>query len=189
MIISLFAIPAIATLIGFLLGYAAIHLKIEGDPLVEEISALLPNAQCGQCGYPGCKQLAESIAKREAPVDTCLPGGASVAEKIAKKLGITFSQSDEKAALVAVINPARCDGCGRCSKQCAFDAIIGATKQMHGVLIDACTGCGACLTSCPNSSISLYPDPLLVAHISKPQIYLTRPLIEKNNNLTPHCGA
>ena len=72
-ILALFAIPLLACAIGYALGYAAIHLKVEGNPLVDEISELLPNGQCGQCGYPGCAQAAEAMARGEAAPDCCPP--------------------------------------------------------------------------------------------------------------------
>ncbi len=164
----LLAIPLIAAAIGYALGYAAIHLKVEGDPLVEEISALLPNGQCGQCGFPGCSQAAKAMATGEAAPDVCPPGGPALAQKIAAVLGVTLDSSSSKGPQVAAISMDECDGCGRCIKQCTYDAIVGAPKQLHGVISEACTGCGACVSVCPHAGISLYPDPIFMSRVSKP---------------------
>lgn len=170
-LLYLLAIPLLAAGIGYALGYAAIHLKVEGDPLVDEISALLPNGQCGQCGYPGCSQAAKAMACGEAAPDVCPPGGAALAQKIAAVLGVTLDSNGMKGPQVAAIamdGCDGCDGCGRCIKQCSYDAIVGATRQLHGVIADACTGCGACVSVCPHNGISLYPDPAFMSRVSKP---------------------
>jgi len=168
MMLSILAIPLVAAAIGYALGYAAIHFKVEGDPLAEEILALLPNGQCGQCGYPGCSQAAKAMAKLEAAPSICPPGGAGLAKKIADVLGVSLEEGDIQGPMVAAISADECDGCGRCIKQCTYDAIVGATRQLHGVIADACTGCGGCLSVCPHQGISLYPDPLLSAKVCKP---------------------
>lgn len=167
-LLGLLAIPLLAASIGYALGYAAIHFKVEGDPLAEEILALLPNGQCGQCGYPGCAQAANAMAKLEAAPTICPPGGAGLAKKIADVLGVSLDEKESSGPMVAGIDAAECDGCGRCIKQCSYDAIIGATRQLHGVVADACTGCGGCISVCPHNGITLYPDPLLSAKVCKP---------------------
>lgn len=164
----LLAIPLIAAAIGYALGYAAIHLKVDGDPLVEEISSLLPNGQCGQCGFPGCSQAAKAMATGEAAPDVCPPGGPALAQKIAAVLGVTLDSSSSKGPQVAAISMDECDGCGRCIKQCTYDAIVGAPKQLHGVISEACTGCGACVSLCPHGGISLYSDPIFMSRVGKP---------------------
>ncbi|PWC12761.1 electron transporter RnfB [Brenneria roseae subsp. americana] len=168
LILTLLAIPLISAMIGALLGYAAIYLKIESDPMVDSIVALLPSGQCGQCGYPGCRQAAVAMASGEAAVTICSPGGNVVAQRIAALMGISLDEDSVKGPMVAMINPQDCDGCGRCSKQCAFDAIIGATRQVHGVLSEDCTGCGTCIDICPQNAIHLYADPHLTPIVAKP---------------------
>ncbi|ACQ93928.1 electron transport complex, RnfABCDGE type, B subunit [Tolumonas auensis DSM 9187] len=179
-LLYLLAIPLIAAGIGYALGYAAIHLKVEGDPLVDEISALLPNGQCGQCGYPGCTQAAKAMACGEAAPDVCPPGGDALAQKIAAVLGVSLDSSGSKGPQVAAIDMDGCDGCGRCIKQCSYDAIVGATRQLHGVIADACTGCGACVAVCPHNGISLYPDPAFMSRVTKPGVIQTATLEVKN---------
>ncbi|EHD21403.1 MULTISPECIES: RnfABCDGE type electron transport complex subunit B [Brenneria] len=172
LVLSLLAIPFISAIIGALLGYAAIYLKVESDPMVESIVALLPSGQCGQCGYPGCRQAAVAMAGGEAAVTICSPGGSMVAQRIAALLGVNLEDNGPQGPVVAAIAAPDCDGCGRCLKQCAFDAIVGATRQLHGVLSEDCTGCGACLAACPNSCISLYADPHLTPAVVKPGLPL-----------------
>ncbi len=168
--LTLFAGPILAAAIGFALGYAAIHFKVEGNPLVEEISALLPNGQCGQCGFPGCMQAATAMAEGKAAPNCCPPGGPALAEKVAAILGISLDAGSLQVPKVAAIDMEGCDGCGRCFKACTYDAIVGATRQLHGVVADACTGCGKCVSVCPHNGISLYPDPLFAANgPAKPQ--------------------
>jgi len=167
-ILALFAIPLLACAIGYALGYAAIHLKVEGNPLVDEISELLPNGQCGQCGYPGCAQAAEAMARGEAAPDCCPPGGAALAEKLSALMGVSLKGGASRGPMLAAVDASACDGCGRCFKMCPFDAIVGATRQLHGVIADACTGCGQCVPVCPHGGISLYPDPVYAAGPAKP---------------------
>lgn len=166
--ISLLAIPLLAAATGYALGLAAIRLQVEGNPLVEQISELLPNGQCGQCGFPGCGQAAQAIAEGKAGPDCCPPGGNSLAQKIAALLGVSLEASVGKGPLLAAIDMSECDGCGRCFKKCPFDAIVGAPRQLHGVIADACTGCGLCSNVCPHGGINLYPDPLFAAPLTKP---------------------
>lgn len=145
--------------LGVLLAFAARFLRVEGNPLVEEISALLPNAQCGQCGFPGCAQAAEAVADGSAPVTMCPPGGRALAEQLAEKLGVTLdlSQVSERVPSIAYIQEDTCIGCTRCYKVCPTDAIVGAAKQIHSVLADACTGCGNCVEVCPTECLHMQP--------------------------------
>ena len=71
-----------AVVLGAALGYASIKFKVEGNPLVEKIDAILPQTQCGQCGYPGCKPYAEAIAEGEADINKCPPGGMEGVRKV-----------------------------------------------------------------------------------------------------------
>jgi electron transport complex, RnfABCDGE type, B subunit len=166
--LALVAIPLFAAVIGYALGYAAIHFKVEGDPLAEAINDLLPHGHCGQCGYPGCAQAAKAMARGEAAPTVCPPGGTVLAQKIAAVLGVSLNADDQQGPVVAAIDMSSCDGCGRCIKQCTYDAIIGAPRQLHGVIADACTGCGACVKVCPHGGVNLYADPALTLQVSKP---------------------
>jgi electron transport complex protein RnfB len=160
--------------LGGILGAAARFLAVEENPLEEEIKALLPGSQCGQCGYVGCAQAAAALAKGEAPVTLCPPGGRAVAEALAKKLGVTadLSEHEEKAPAYAYIQEELCIGCTRCIKECSVDAIFGANKMMHSVIAEVCHGCEKCVKVCPTEAIVMRPIPVTLGswHWPKPQV-------------------
>ena len=130
-----------AICLGAALGYASVRFKVKGDPLVEKIDAILPQTQCGQCSYPGCKPYAEAIAKGEADINQCPPGGDEGVRKLADLLGreykpLSEEHGIEKPKQVAIIDEATCIGCTLCIQACPVDAIVGATRRMHTVLPD-----------------------------------------------------
>ena len=140
-----------AVILGAALGYASIKFKVEGNPLVEKIEAILPQTQCGQCGYPGCKPYAEAIAEGEAEINLCPPGGQEGVAKLADLLGreVKPLDAEEKPKQVAIIDEQTCIGCTLCIQACPVDAIVGAAKQMHTIVGALCTGCELCLAPCP----------------------------------------
>lgn len=154
---AIIILTLLALLFGISLGYAAIHFHVEGDPLVSKIDAVLPQTQCGQCGYPGCKPYAEAIASGEAEINQCPPGGDAGVEALADLLGREpmplnpeNGVADEGLPLIAVINEETCIGCTKCVQVCPVDAIVGAPKHKHNVLDINCTGCDLCLPPlCP----------------------------------------
>mgnify|MGYP006266477441 CR=1 FL=1 len=139
--------------IGFGLGVAAKRLAVDEDPLLGEIAALLPGSQCGQCGFPGCAGAAAALVAGSAAADVCPPGGAVLAEALSKRLGLAPTATGDESRLYRVrIEEIRCIGCSRCVKQCAVDAIVGAPKQVHGVVAAYCSGCGKCVEICPTEA-------------------------------------
>jgi Na+-translocating ferredoxin:NAD+ oxidoreductase subunit B len=151
-----------AVVLGAALGYAAVRFKVEGDPLVEKIDAILPQTQCGQCGFPGCKPYAQAIAKGEAEINCCPPGGEEGIRKLADLLGREFKPLSaehgvEKPKSVAYIDENLCIGCTLCIQACPVDAIVGAAKQMHTIVAAQCTGCELCLAPCPVDCIAMVP--------------------------------
>ena len=146
-----------AVVLGIALGYASIKFKVEGNPLVEKIEAILPQTQCGQCGYPGCKPYAEAIAAGEADINRCPPGGQEGVAKLADLLGreIKPLDAEEKPKQVAIIDEQTCIGCTLCIQACPVDAIVGAAKQMHTIVADLCTGCELCVKPCPVECIRM----------------------------------
>ena len=128
--------------------------------LIERIDALLPQTQCGKCGHPGCKPYAEGIAAAEA-INKCPPGGAETIGLLAGLLGVPAVPLDtergETRAQIAYIREAECIGCTKCIQACPVDAIVGAAKQMHTVLVDECTGCDLCVAPCPVDCIDMRP--------------------------------
>ena len=147
----------LALLLGIILGYFAIRFRVEGDPIVEQIDAVLPQTQCAQCGYPGCRPYAEAIAKEEAEINQCPPGGEDGIKALADLLGREViplnpenGESDDGATMIAVINEETCIGCTKCVQVCPVDAIVGAAKHKHNVIDEYCTGCELCLPPlCP----------------------------------------
>ncbi|MDR1648370.1 MAG: electron transport complex subunit RsxB [Zoogloeaceae bacterium] len=158
-----------ALVLGAALGYSAVRFRVEGDPLSDKINDSLPQTQCGQCGYPGCKPYAEAIAKGEADIHLCTPGGDECAKKLADLLGRDFVPAGDEASAkpgktLAVIREDTCIGCTLCSQACPVDAIVGAAKQMHTVVADLCTGCELCLKPCPVECIDMMPVPVTPAN-------------------------
>ena len=155
--ISAIAIMALgAVVLGALLGYASIKFRVEGDPLVEKIEAILPQTQCGQCGFPGCRPYAEAIASGEE-INKCPPGGAEGVQRLADLLGreVKPLDAEEKPKQVAIIDENTCIGCTLCIQACPVDAIVGAAKQMHTIIAQQCTGCELCLPPCPVECIHM----------------------------------
>ncbi len=133
--------------------------------LAAQIDALLPQTQCEQCGYPGCRPYAEAIAHGEAQINQCPPGGAAGIEKLAALLQrpvlpLNPEHGVEKPRMLARIVEADCIGCTKCIQACPVDAIVGASKLMHTVLADDCTGCELCVAACPVDCIELVPMPI-----------------------------
>jgi H+/Na+-translocating ferredoxin:NAD+ oxidoreductase subunit B len=128
----------------------------------EAIDALLPQTQCTRCGYAGCRPYADAIAAGEAQVNQCPPGGAATIDALAKLLGceplaLNPANGVEGPLTVAQIDEDRCIGCAKCLPPCPVDAIVGARKQMHTVLIETCTGCELCIAPCPVDCIAMVP--------------------------------
>lgn len=162
MFIAIFSLTLLGSALGLFLGYAARRLEVEGNPLVEEIQAILPGSQCGQCGFPGCAGAAQALSSGEAPVTLCPPGGREVVALLAAKLGVEVNLAEVKDAVpqLAEVQEELCIGCTKCYKVCPTDAIMGAAKQIHAVFREACTACGKCLEVCPTEATRLIPVPV-----------------------------
>jgi len=130
--------------------------------LIQHIDALLPQTQCGKCGHPGCKPYAQGIAAGEA-LNKCPPGGTETIAALASLLNRPVLplelERGSAPAQVAYIREAECIGCTKCIQACPVDAILGAAKLMHTVLIDECTGCDLCVAPCPVDCIEMHPLP------------------------------
>jgi len=132
------------------------------SPLALRIDALLPQTQCTKCGYAGCLPYAEAIARGEADIDQCPPGGDEGIARLASLLGRAAKPLNPvhgafRPPQVAVIDEALCIGCVKCIHACPVDAIVGASKMMHTVIAGWCTGCELCIPPCPVDCIALAP--------------------------------
>lgn len=160
MLAAILTLAGLALLFGLVLGFAAVRFRVEEDPVVEQIDRILPQTQCGQCGYPGCRPYAEAIAAGTADINQCPPGGESGVRALADLLGreakpLNPDNGEEKPPMVAVIDEDVCIGCTKCIQACPVDAILGAARQMHTVIESECTGCELCIEPCPVDCIDM----------------------------------
>ena len=166
-LIAVITLAVIAVLFGLLLGYTSIKFHVEGDPVVDKIDALLPQTQCGQCTYPGCRPYAEAITSGEANINQCPPGGEATMLALSELLGVEPVPLDEEhdsepEKTVVYIDEQTCIGCTLCIQACPVDAILGAAKQMHTIIESECTGCDLCIPPCPVDCIhikTVKPEP------------------------------
>ncbi len=153
---------AIFATFGLILGYSALRLKVAGDPVVDSIETILPQTQCGQCNFPGCRPYAEAIVDGEADINQCPPGGEDGVKALADLLGLepkslSTHHCEEKPTSIAIIVEQDCIGCTKCIQACPVDAILGASKHMHTVIEAECTGCELCIEPCPADCIVMEP--------------------------------
>lgn len=159
MLAAILALTLLAVAFGLLLGFASVRFKVDSDPIVDKIDAILPQTQCGQCGFPGCRPYAEAIAGGEAEINRCPPGGETVVLALSDLLGVDPKplEGGAREKTVAWIDEQTCIGCTLCFQACPVDAILGAAKQMHTILESECTGCGLCVEPCPVDCIHMHP--------------------------------
>ena len=149
----------LALAVGIALFWADRRFRADTDTLVDALDALLPQTQCAQCGYPGCRPYAEAMALGEA-INLCPPGGTETHRSLGNLLASSARGRDLPPATTAthnkaVIDESRCIGCYLCIEACPVDAIIGAHQFMHTVIENVCTGCALCIAPCPVDCISL----------------------------------
>jgi electron transport complex protein RnfB len=155
-------------------------------PTAEDIDALLPQTQCTRCGYSGCRPYAEAIARVEAEINQCPPGGTATIAALAAVLGrapvpLNPRNGIEGPAMVVEIDESRCIGCAKCLPPCPVDAIVGAPRHMHTVIARLCTGCELCIAPCPVDCIALKPASALVPPPEVPPPGLNRLRYEARN--------
>ncbi len=164
MISAVVIMSVLGVVFGLGLGWAGRKFRVHSDPVADQIEQLLPQTQCGQCNYPGCRPYAEAIANGEAEINQCPPGGEAGVRALADLLGrepltLNPDHGEQKPVAVAVIDEAVCIGCTLCIQACPVDAILGASKHMHTVIASECTGCELCLPPCPVDCIDMVPPP------------------------------
>jgi electron transport complex protein RnfB len=154
--------------------YLNMPVSPESPTLIDQINALLPQTQCGQCSFKGCRPYAEAIASGAADINQCPPGGdegirdlAALLGVAAKPLNTTFGR--HKPPSVAFIVEQDCIGCTKCIAACPVDAILGASKFMHTVIASECTGCELCIAPCPVDCIVMQSAPSSHAEVDRRQ--------------------
>ncbi|MEF3255436.1 MAG: RnfABCDGE type electron transport complex subunit B [Deferribacterales bacterium] len=187
MLESVIVLGIAGTVAGAGLLIASKKFSVEKDPRIEKVLELLPSANCGGCGYPGCAALAEAMVKGEAKIDACPVGGSDTVKAIAEFLGIEYLTTIKKVAKVRcngtkencdekyIYNgPGDCHsitllaggikkctyGCvggGSCVTACKFDAIYIGSGGIPIVDDEKCTACGMCVKACPRNLIEILP--------------------------------
>lgn len=155
---AVLTIAGLALLAGLLLGLAYRRLPAAGDELVERVNSELPQTQCAQCGFRGCRPYAQAIVDDGAPINLCPPGGDATVRRLADLLGREpqpLAIAAPEGQRVALIDESQCIGCTHCINACPVDAIVGAHQLMHTVIASECTGCELCIAPCPVDCIDL----------------------------------
>jgi len=155
---AILTIALIALIAGIALSYASQSLPPDSGKLIDRVNDLLPQTQCAQCGYPGCRPYAEAIVNDNAAINLCPPGGDDTIRRLAETLAKDILPLAEQAAngrAVAIVDESLCIGCTHCRSACPVDAIVGAHQLMHTVIETECTGCELCIAPCPVDCISM----------------------------------
>jgi Na+-translocating ferredoxin:NAD+ oxidoreductase RNF subunit RnfB len=182
------SVGVLALLFGVILGFSARKFAVEADPKVERIINVLPGANCGGCGYPGCTVFAERVALGEANYRGCPPGGSSAAAEIAKQIGIDAAPESRKVAFIKCQGtndnikrnyiydgPKSCVSASQLAtggnKTCTYSCIglescknacpFNAIKMIDSIAVvisKKCTACGKCIKACPKDLIEIVPD-------------------------------
>jgi len=198
MISAIFALAFLAAFFGLVLGLSAVIFKVEASPVVEQIDKLLPQTQCAQCTYAGCRPYAEAIAEGEAEINLCPPGGQQTIQAIADLLDVEAlplaggeEAQEEAGPSVAIIDEQTCIGCTLCIQACPVDAILGAAKQMHTVIESECTGCELCLEPCPVDCIDMVTiaEDIKTWKWPKPNNHINHPITRGNFELITDKSA
>ena len=155
---AVITITIIALIAGIGLSFAARRLPSSDGDLVDQVNDLLPQTQCAQCGFPGCRPFAAAVVDGTAAINLCPPGGDETVRRLADLLGREIIPLAESVVpSVAIIDESLCIGCTHCRNACPVDAIVGAHHFMHTVIASECTGCELCVAPCPVDCISMRP--------------------------------
>ncbi len=160
MITAILFMGCLTLLAAMALGFASARLDSNEDAAVERIERVLPQTQCAQCGFPGCRPYAAALLTGTAELNQCPPGGEATIQALSNLLDRPALPPDSRfgeyrPATVAVIDEDACIGCALCLQACPVDAILGAPQFMHTVIQAECTGCELCIAPCPVDCIAL----------------------------------
>lgn len=205
------AMGALTLLLVSLLVAAQRKLHVEEDPRIDDVEDLLPHANCGACGYPGCRPFAEALVLGTASPAKCTVGTDEGRASIANYLGVDVGQADKQVARLACqggTHVARnhatylglqscaaaasvagggkgcfwgCLGVGDCDLACGFDAITMNEHRLPVVSEDKCTACGDCVRACPKDLFSIHP----ASH----QLWVACRSLEAGDELLDDCNV
>lgn len=170
-----------------LLAVASRKLQIDEDPRIDQVEELLPHANCGACGEPGCRPFAEKVVKGEHNPGRCTVNSAAMSQTIADLLGVSVTQFERRVARLACSGGSHvhytrahyagmkscraaalvsgggkgctwgCLGLADCQSVCGFEAITMNRYSLPVVDEDRCTACGDCVDVCPKDLFELHP--------------------------------
>lgn len=207
--IAIAALGGLTLLLAIMLVVANKKLYVYEDPRIDKVDELLPKANCGACGYPGCRPFAEALVKGESLPGKCTVSSEEGRQAIADYLGVALGNEEKKVARLACAggtNVARnranyqgisscqgaslvsgggkgcfwgCLGLGDCASVCDFDAI---QMDAHGLPVvdeDKCTACGDCVDVCPKDLFSIQPI--------KNQLWVACKNLEQGDDILAEC--
>jgi len=187
LLVSMGSMGGMGALFAAGLSIANKKLHVDEDPRIEQVNELLPGANCGGCGYPGCANFAENVVKGTVDVTECGVSSPEDIEEIAAILGIDAEAGEKEIARVmcqggtyetakkaeyagiescVAVNISGggekyceygCLGYGECIDACTFDAMYMSDNGLPVVIEDKCTGCGKCAEACPRDVIEMHP--------------------------------
>lgn len=173
--------------LAVLLAVAHRKLKVYEDPRIDVVDELLPGANCGACGLPGCRAFAEQVVAGAVRPSQCTVGGQESAERVAEYLGIEAGEVEPTVARLLCAGGTDvavrvgdyegyttcraaatvgggfkgctygCLGLGDCEVACPFDAIVMSENDLPVVDPDKCTSCGDCVDACPKGLFEILP--------------------------------
>lgn len=159
--VATLSMGAIGGILAAGLAVASVIFKTESDPRVEQVLEVLPGANCGACGYPGCAGLASAVVKGAAPAGACLVGGAAVAAKVAAILGVEAGELPEKRVARLLCQGGRAEAIDRAAYQGVADCrAAGLVQGGPKACAYGCLGFGNCVAACAFDALHLGPDGL-----------------------------
>ncbi|MCL2264410.1 MAG: RnfABCDGE type electron transport complex subunit B [Treponema sp.] len=191
-IIAVVSVTVIGVICSVILSIASKIMYVKIDERITLLTEIMPGANCGACGYPGCSAYASALVSGEAKTNLCTPGGASLLEKISGILGVETGSIEKKIAVVSCCGDCNtqkkkmeykglrscegakqlyagesacafgCLGYGDCKTVCPSNAICMEDDLAH-IITELCTGCGLCVKACPNKLISIQNASLKVS--------------------------
>lgn len=179
-----------------ILSVASRALYVEEDPRIRDIEMVLPGANCGGCGLPGCTAAAKAIVEGKAPADVCIAGGMDTNQMVAEVMGMEVEYKEPQIATIRCIGGKRADklylyegaqdcraeamlydgdkqctfgclGLGSCVKVCPFEAIHMGPDNLPVVNPNRCKGCGRCADICPRGVITIISMTARLLHFNE----------------------